>query len=90
MTRRYNEPVHVRVGVSVDGWRTPTSFTWGSETYRIERVLGQWSEEPLGLDATTPAPSQTWRVAAHNGTSEPAIYELLLRSGRWRLHRIWD
>ena len=88
MTRRYDEPVHV--SVSVDGSPTPTSFTWGSETYRIDRVLGQWSQAPLGPDTMTPAPSQTWRVAARNGTSEPAIYELLLRSGRWRLHRIWN
>ena len=90
MTRRYDEPVHVRGRVGPDGSRTPTSFTWRSETYRIDRVLGQWTEEPLDLEAPTTSLSEIWRVAARTGTSGQGTYELLLRGGRWRLHRIWD
>lgn len=91
MTKRYRDELDL---VRVEEGR-PAGFHWRGRTYEVERVLGHWHEDAGWWRPVEGAPrrlerTDLWRVEARNGTPERGIYELTLRSGRWRLDRVWD
>lgn len=100
MTRRYTEPVEVRLDVDEI---TPASFLWRRRIYLVGEVLGQWTqrlpwwvtEEGRRSSPMAGLPGQqevqVWRVVAAAGRSGPAgVFELLGGGSRWWLRRVLD
>ncbi len=81
MVKRYREPLG-DVEWSGEG---PVAFTWRGRTYRVERVLGHWREDPgwwRRADGRAIRIRQVdlWRVEARNGRPERrGVYELVRR-----------
>lgn len=82
MTKRYGEPVEVRLEAEA-----PTRFSWRGTVYGVRAVLGHWREDAgywSGAGLEIPQ-RDLWRVEAGHG-----VYELVCEQGAWRLDRVWD
>ena len=91
MTKRYREQLEEVTAPH----GPPETFRWRGQTYRVERVLGHWREDPGWWRRPDGQPvriAQTdlWRVEARNGTPSRGVYELARRDDGWRLDRVWD
>lgn len=95
MTKRYREPLADVEVVEEAGRIRPQAFAWRGERYRVLAVLGHWYEDEGWWGRADGVPQRIertdlWRVEARNGRPERGVYELVHRSGQWRLDRIWD
>ena len=94
MTKRYREPVDVRLAGDRADASAPAGFTWRGGRYTVLAVLGHWREDAAwwaGGGVEVPQ-RDLWRVEARNGTptAPPGVYELVCQDGSWRLDRVWD
>jgi len=89
--RRYREVLE-----EVDVARgAPAGFRWRGRRYEVVQVLGHWHEDegwwrlPDGATRRLER-SDLWRVEARDGGPVRGVYELVRRTGGWRLDRVWD
>jgi Family of unknown function (DUF6504) len=103
VTKRYDEPIEVRVDPLDSG--TPISFRWRGRLYEIDQPLSSWREagEWRGLDvreleyyrvlARPPGALATGDVDADGFMqSVSAVFDLYRDrlGGTWHLSRLWD
>jgi len=96
MSKRYSEPIEVE---APEG--PIEAFWWRGKRYQIREVLGRWREDGSWWLAPDGAPPwaagsslEVVRVDTAPTTNGLAagVYEIArdLRSGTWRLCRVWD
>jgi hypothetical protein len=73
----------------------PAAFRWRGRRYEVLQVLGHWHEDAgwwhrSGGTTLRVERTDLWRVEARDGVPGRGIYELVRRSDRWRLDRVWD
>jgi hypothetical protein len=91
--KRYREALEDVEDGGDDG--APQAFRWRGQRYEVIQVLGHWHEDAgwwQRPDGATSRITRTdlWRVEARNGSPTRGVYEIVRRSGGWRLDRIWD
>ena len=101
MSKRYDEPIEVEVGVVLREGATlpgqPVAFRWRGRRYLVHRLLKYWREAGEAWDPERVRDHECYRVEADGGTYDLRLDRLVGR-GRpglqakqsWRLARVWD
>lgn len=82
-----NEQIDVR---STDRGR-PARFTWRGHTFRVLRVIRDWSARP-GSPGGAGTGIHLLRVSAESEAGEPSIIDISkdATSNRWTMRRRWN
>lgn len=105
MSRRYADPVEVRVGglqlgrlpvlpPGVDASTAPTAFIWRGRLHVVCAVLDHWTQRlSWWRESSGGLPDlerEVWRVEASTGrVMQTGVYDLT-KDDRWRLVRVAD